>query len=61
MTIRRTEVPLGNRPHKSELGDMGPGTDLEVPLSDTPRPAKPRSVGGRPGSEVGRRGRRRSH
>ncbi len=47
MTIRRTEVPLGNRPHKPELGQMGPGTDLEVPLSDAPRPAKPRSTGQR--------------
>jgi excinuclease ABC subunit B len=59
MTIRRTEVPLGNRPHKPDLDHMGPGTDLEVPLSDSPRPAKPRSVGGRPGSEAGRRGRKR--
>jgi len=59
MTIRRTEVPLGNRPHKPDLDQMGPGTDLEVPLSDAPRPAKPRSIGGRPGSEAGRRGRRR--
>ena len=48
-----------NHPHKPELGAMGPGTDLEVPLSDTPRPPKPRSVGGRPGSDAGRKQRRR--
>jgi len=59
MTIRRTEVPLANRPHKPDLDRMGPGTDLEVPLSEAPRPPKPRSIGGRPGSEAGRRGRRR--
>ena len=46
MTIRRTEVPLApakggrvQRPHKPDLGSMGPGTDLEVPLAS--RPHKP--------------------
>jgi hypothetical protein len=60
MTIRRTEIPAGDRsrPHKPSLDHMGPGTDLEVPLGHEP-PAKPRSVGGRAGSEAGRRGRRR--
>ncbi len=80
MTIRRTEVPAGDksRPHKPTLDLMGPGTDLEVPmprnrphkpdrdegraqeqipLSPTDRP-KPRSIGGRPGSHVGKKGRR---
>ena len=57
MTIRRTEVPLAPRPHKPSLDYMGPGTDLEVPLSDKPRP-KPRSIAGRPGSDVGKGGRR---
>ncbi len=57
MTIRRTEVPLAKRPHKPSLDVMGPGTDLEVPLSDRPRP-RPRSIGGRPGSDVGKGGRR---
>jgi excinuclease ABC subunit B len=57
MTIRRTEVPLGARPHKPDLDYMGPGTNMEVPLSK-PAPPKPRSIGGRPGSEAGRRGRR---
>jgi excinuclease ABC subunit B len=59
MTIRRTEIPVqGQRPHKPSLDHMGPGTDTEVPLSDRPAPAKPRSVGGKPGSPVGR-GKRR--
>jgi excinuclease ABC subunit B len=57
MTIRRTEVPLVSRPHKPTLDYMGPGTDTEVPVGKDP-PAKPRSVGGRAGSEAGRRGRR---
>jgi excinuclease ABC subunit B len=57
MTVRRTEVPLGERPHKPSLDNMGPGTDTEVPLGSPSRP-KPRSIGGRPGSEAGRRGRR---
>ena len=57
MTVRRTEVPLASRPHKPSLDYMGPGTDTEVPLSDKPRP-KGRSIAGRPGSEVGKRGRR---
>jgi len=57
MTVRRTEVPLASRPHKPSLDYMGPGTDTETPLSDKPRP-KGRSIAGRPGSEVGKRGRR---
>jgi len=57
MTIRRTEVPLAPRPHKPSLDYMGPGTNMEVPLA-RPVPPKPRSIGGRPGSEAGRRGRR---
>ena len=55
MTIRRTEVPLAERPHKPTLDHMGPGTDLEVPLAERP---KPRSIGGRAGSDAGKRGRR---
>ncbi len=55
MTIRRTEVPLAERPHKPTLDYMGPGTDLEVPLAERP---KPRSIGGRAGSDAGKRGRR---
>ena len=58
MTIRRTEFPRAGRLHKPELGDMGPGTDLEVPLAEAPRP-RGRSIGGRAGSEAGRRGRKR--
>jgi hypothetical protein len=59
MTIRRTEVPAGDksRPHKPSLDEMH-GIE-EVPLSEPSRPAKPRSVGGRPGSDVGKKGRRR--
>jgi excinuclease ABC subunit B len=57
MTVRRTEVPLGERPHKPTHDNMGPGTDTEIPLGGPSRP-KPRSIGGRPGSEAGRRGRR---
>ncbi len=59
MTIRRTEVPVqrAQRPHKPTLDWMGPGTDTEIPLGKEP-PAKPRSIGGRAGSEAGRRGRR---
>jgi excinuclease ABC subunit B len=53
MTIRRTEVP---RPHKPPLDRMGPGTDLEVPLAKAPS-QKPRSIGGRAGSDAGKRGR----
>jgi excinuclease ABC subunit B len=58
MTIRRTEVPVGDRrrPHKPSLDEMH-GIE-EVPRSDGDRP-KPRSIGGRAGSEAGRRGRRR--
>jgi excinuclease ABC subunit B len=59
MTIRRTEVPVGgdrSRPHKPSLDEMH-GIE-EVPRSDGDR-AKPRSIGGRAGSEAGRRGRRR--
>ena len=57
MTIRRTEVPLAQRPHKPSLEIMGPGTDTEIPLGRDP-PPKPRSVGGKPGSQAGRKGRR---
>jgi excinuclease ABC subunit B len=60
MTIRRTEVPLGGRPRKSSLDEMGPGRDAGVPIPNA-RPPKPRSIGDRPGSEAGRRGRRRNH
>jgi hypothetical protein len=79
MTVRRTEVPLAQRPHKPDLAVMGPGTDTEVPLPS--RPHKPsldemhgieevplsatykprprgRSIAGRPGSDVGKGGRR---
>jgi hypothetical protein len=79
MTVRRTEVPLAQRPHKPSLDYMGPGTDTEVPLPS--RPHKPsldemasqeevplgpgykprprgRSIAGRPGSDVGKGGRR---
>ena len=56
MTIRRTEVPLAARPHKPTLDYMGPGTDTEVPLGKPP--PKPRSIAGRAGSDVGKRGRR---
>ena len=59
MTVRRTEVPVGgNRPRKPTLDEMGPGSDAGVPLS-RPVPPKPRSIGGRPGTEAGRRGRKR--
>jgi excinuclease ABC subunit B len=59
MTIRRTEVPAGGpRPAKPSLDRMGPGTDRETPIPK-PAPPKPRSVGGRPGSPVGRGKRRR--
>jgi excinuclease ABC subunit B len=81
MTVRRTEVPLAERPHKPDLAVMGPGTDTEIPLPPS-RPHKPaldemngpeevpagpggtkprprgRSIAGRPGSEVGKGGRR---
>jgi excinuclease ABC subunit B len=57
MTIRRTEVPLAPRPHKPTLDYMGPGTDTEVPLGKA-LPPKPRSIAGRAGSDVGKRGRR---
>jgi hypothetical protein len=36
---------------------MGPGTNLEVPLGKPTSP-KPRSIAGRAGSDVGKRGRR---
>ena len=39
MTVRRTEVPLAQRPHKPDLAVMGPGTDTEIPLPS--RPHKP--------------------
>jgi len=59
MTIRRTEVPLGSKVRKPDLDHMGPGTDTEVPLGkDPPRPPRGRSIAGRPGSDVGKRGRR---
>jgi excinuclease ABC subunit B len=62
MTIRRTEVPAGGtRIRKPTLDRMGPGTDLEVPAApagaDRPRP-RGRSIGGRPGSDIGKGGRR---
>jgi excinuclease ABC subunit B len=59
MTVRRTEVPLSSksRPHRPSLDDMGPGTDRETPVGHEP-PPKPRSIGGRPGSHAGKRGRR---
>ncbi len=58
MTIRRTEVPAGgNRPRKPSLDEMGPGGDAGVPMPK-PAPAKPRSIGGRPGSHAGKKGRR---
>jgi excinuclease ABC subunit B len=49
--------PRSQRPHKPSLDLMGPGTDLEVPLGEKPRP-RPRSIAGRPGSDVGKGGRR---
>jgi excinuclease ABC subunit B len=80
MTVRRTEVPLAQRPHKPDLAVMGPGTDTEIPLPSRPHkpsldemtgpeeipaggsPYKPRprgrSIAGRPGSDVGKGGRR---
>jgi len=82
MTVRRTEVPLAQRPRKPDLAVMGPGTDTEIPLPPS-RPHKPsldemasieevplseaapykprprgRSIAGRPGSDVGKGGRR---
>jgi excinuclease ABC subunit B len=58
MTIRRTEIPAGDhRPRKPTLDEMGPGSDVGVPVP-RPLPARPRSIGGRPGSDVGKRGRR---
>jgi hypothetical protein len=54
MTIRRTEVPA-NRPHKPHLDEMH--AIEEIPLTGDNRP-KPRSIGGRPGSHVGKKGRR---
>jgi excinuclease ABC subunit B len=59
MTIRRTEVPLGSKIRKPDLGYMGPGTDTVVPLGKDP-PLRPRgrSIAGRAGSDVGKRGRR---
>ena len=55
MTIRRTEVPLAQRPHKPSLDVMGPGTDTEIPLGKDP-PPKPRSIGGRAGQRSGPKG-----
>ena len=57
MTVRRTEVPRAQRPHKPSLDYMGPGTNTEVPLAKSP-PPKPRSIAGRPGSDIGKGGRR---
>jgi excinuclease ABC subunit B len=58
MTIRRTEVPVqGARPRMPTLDEMGPGGDAGIPLSK-PIPPKPRSIGGRAGSQAGRRGRK---
>ncbi|MCW5697583.1 MAG: excinuclease ABC subunit UvrB [Bauldia sp.] len=54
MTVGRTEKPLpGTRPHKPSLDEMGGGAGHGIPL-----PPRGRSVGGRPGSQAGRRGRR---
>ena len=52
-----TEIPLPSRPHKPSLDEMH--SIEEVPLSPdaTPRP-RGRSIGGRPGSDVGKGGRR---
>jgi hypothetical protein len=52
-----TEVPLPPRPHKPSLDEMH-GIE-EVPLSGPykPRP-RGRSIAGRPGSDVGKGGRR---
>jgi excinuclease ABC subunit B len=58
MTIRRTEIPVETqRPRKPDLDEMGP-MPTSIPLGRD-LPPKPRSIGGRPGSEAGRRGRRR--
>jgi excinuclease ABC subunit B len=69
MTVRRTEVPLGKgrvaRPAKPDLANMGPGTNTETPLRpgggnlDMSLIPRGRSVGGRPGSQAGRKGRKR--
>ncbi|MFO1185132.1 MAG: excinuclease ABC subunit UvrB [Bauldia sp.] len=70
MTVRRTEKPLPSRAQRPNLDDMGPGTDRETPRPNSPeRPEPPdpmtanyrprgRSIGGKPGSMAGRRGRR---
>jgi excinuclease ABC subunit B len=51
-----TEIPVPrSRPHKPDR-DEGRAQE-QVPLAPGDRP-KPRSIGGRPGSEVGKRGRR---
>ena len=45
MTVRRTEIPVqGARPQKPSLDVMGPGTDRETPMPQTPhrRPARMR-------------------
>ena len=56
MTIRRTEVPVPRaRPHKPDLDEMH--AIEEIPLANGERP-KPRSIGGRAGSHVGKKGRR---
>lgn len=52
-----TEIPLPrSRPHKPDR-DEGRAQE-QIPLSGADRP-KPRSIGGRPGSDVGKKGRRR--
>ncbi len=71
MTVGRTEVPLGAKPRKPRLDEMGANPEIPMPedgfpppFSDRPDPMtagyKPRgrSIGGRPGSQAGRRGRR---
>jgi excinuclease ABC subunit B len=51
-----TEVPVPrSRPHKPDR-DEGRAQE-QIPLSSADRP-KPRSIGGRPGSDVGKKGRR---
>jgi len=57
-TGKQEDKAQSNRPHKPDLDSMGPGPNKEIPLSDKPGPAKSRSVGGRPGSDAGRKRRR---
>ena len=42
MTVRRTEIPVqGARPKKPSLDIMGPGTDRETPMPQTPSKTRP--------------------